>query len=203
MGRWRSRVRLEAGLKLDLNRLFRDGLAKRGEVRRAVISWHRGSFDDIVAAGPIEADFRQEPFGWITVKLGKLEQRLQCSGEWRNFGGIQWYFICPGVGARASVLWLIPGADRFLSRQAWGRRVAYGSQFETPRDRAQSQAEKIRRRLGGAQYLAHAVPDPPKPKGMHWRTYGAQLERFEAYEIKCNLYFLASAERLHARLRNR
>jgi hypothetical protein len=88
MGRWRYRVRLEDGLKLDLNRLFLDGVAKRGEVRRAVITWHRSSSGDIVAAGTIEADFRQEPFGWITVKLGKLEQRLQCSGEWRNFSGI-------------------------------------------------------------------------------------------------------------------
>jgi hypothetical protein len=72
MGRWRYRVRLEDGLKLDLNRLFRDELAKRGDVRRAVITWRRGSSDDMLAAGIIEADFRQEPFGWITVKVGKL-----------------------------------------------------------------------------------------------------------------------------------
>jgi hypothetical protein len=102
MGRWRYRVRLEDGLKLDLNRLFLDGVANAGEVRRAVITWFRGSSDDMLAAGIIEADFRQEPFGWITINVGKLERRLQCSGEWRNFGGIQWYFICRGIGARAS-----------------------------------------------------------------------------------------------------
>jgi hypothetical protein len=101
------------------------------------------------------------------------------------------------------VLWLIPGADRFLSRQAWGRRVTYGSQLETLRDRAQSQAEKIRRRLGGKQYLSYAVSDPPKPKGMHWRTYEAHLERCEAYELKCNLDFVACAERLRMRFKSR
>jgi hypothetical protein len=196
MGRWRYRVRLEDGLKLDLNRLFRDGLAKRGEVRRAVITWCRGSSDDMLAAGIIEADFRQEPFGWITVKVGKLEQRLQCSGEWRNFGGIQWYFICPGVAARASVLWLIPGADRFLSRQAWGRRVAYGSQFETWHERAFSRSAEIRRRLGGR---GSDTGMPLKPKGMHWSTYEEQLERWEADELKCDLRFVSVV----ARLRNR
>jgi hypothetical protein len=54
MGRWRYRVRLEDGLKLDLNRLFLDAVATRGEVRRAVITWHRSSSGDIVVAGTIE-----------------------------------------------------------------------------------------------------------------------------------------------------
>ena len=34
MARWRKRVRLEDGPKLDLNRLIREGLAKSGERRR-------------------------------------------------------------------------------------------------------------------------------------------------------------------------
>jgi hypothetical protein len=179
MGRWRTRARLEDGLRLDLNSLFREGCAKRGEMRRRVISWDRDG--DLVGAGIIETDFQEEPFGWITLKLGKLEQRLQCGGAWRNFGGIQWYFICP-AGGNASVLWLPLGAARFMSRKAWGRRVAYRSQFETPRHGAQSQAEKIRRRLGEEEHPSSAATDPAKPKGMHWRTYEAHLERCEAYE---------------------
>jgi hypothetical protein len=71
MGRWRYRARLEDGLKLDLNRLFRDGFAKRGEVRRAVISWHRGSFRDIVAAAIIEAEF-------LAVESGAIFGGIQC-----------------------------------------------------------------------------------------------------------------------------
>jgi hypothetical protein len=37
MGRWRKRVRLEDGPKLDLNELLRDGLAKPGE---KPAGWH-------------------------------------------------------------------------------------------------------------------------------------------------------------------
>jgi hypothetical protein len=171
MPRSRYRVRLEDGLKLDLNHLFRDGFAKRGEVRRRFIFWHRVSFGDVVASGFIETDVRDEPFGWITLDLGKVQQRIQLHAVSRHFGGTQWYFLCPAAGGHASVLWLPPGADRFLSRKAWGRQVAYGSQFETPRDRALSQAQNLRYRLGGKDYLSLAAPDPPKPRGMHWRTY--------------------------------
>jgi hypothetical protein len=38
---------LEDGLKLDLNRLFRDGFAKRDEVRRGLISSRRVQSGDI------------------------------------------------------------------------------------------------------------------------------------------------------------
>jgi hypothetical protein len=66
---------------------------------------------------------------------------------------------------------------RFLSRQAWGRRVAYGSQFETPQDRALSAAQNIRYRLGGKDYVSVDGLLPPKPKGMHWRTYEVKIKR--------------------------
>jgi hypothetical protein len=196
MGRWRYRACLEEGLKLDLNRLFRDGLAKRGEIRRGTISWHRVSFGDVVAAGTIEADFREEPFGWITLKFGNLEHCLQCCGARRHFGGVQWYFICPGGGGRASVLWRPAGANQFLSRKAWGRRAAYGWQFESPHGRAISRAQNIRYRLGGKEYLSLAAPDPPKPKGMHWRTYEAQLRRCEADKGRWNLHLFSFVQRL-------
>jgi hypothetical protein len=196
MARSRVRVRLEDGLKLDLNRLFRDGVAKRGEVRRGVIRWHRGSSGDIIAGCTIETDVRTEPLGWMTLNFGKVEQRIRLEAVWRNFGGMQWYFLCPDGGGDASVLWWPPGATRFMSRKALGRRVAYGCQFETPRDRALSQAQNIRCRLGGKEYISLAMPDPPKPKGMHRCTYERQLRRCET---KSNTYYSALAERLRAR----
>jgi hypothetical protein len=190
MPRWRERVRREDGLKLDLNKLMRDGFAKRGEFRRGLIHWCRIPSGEIVASGIIEADLSSGPFGWLMLKLGRIDQKIQLRAVSRHFGGAQWYFICPAAGRKVSVLWLPPGADRFWSRQAWGRQVAYGSQFETPLDRALSAAQDIRYRLGGKDYISLEELSPPKPKGMHWCTYEAKINRCEAYEAICNQHLM-------------
>jgi hypothetical protein len=196
MARWRKRVRLEDGPKLDLNRLIREGFAKQGEKRRRYICWTLTSTGETVAAGDVETELRADGDGWLTLKLGELDQRIKLRGAPRRFGGFQWYFLCPATWRPVSVLWFPPGAKRFQSRQTWGRQVAYGSQFDTPSDRAFSRAEEIRNRLGGRDFVAPDGSAPPKPKGMHWRTYGALLECCEAYELKCDLYLVGLAARL-------
>ncbi len=47
--------------------------------------------------------------------------------------------------------------------------LAYDSQRETAHDRALTRFQKISEKLGGSGVLADGIP--PKPKGMHWRTY--------------------------------
>ena len=95
--------------------------------------------------------------------------------------GYQWYFVCPVMNRYASVLWMPPGADRFCSRQAWGRQVAYASQFADPDNRAHRGQAKIKARL-----IADLDPDewdlPPKPKWMRWSTYNRYVQKFDAYE---------------------
>jgi hypothetical protein len=79
------------------------------------------------------------------------------------------------------VLWKPPGAGRFGSRQAWGRQVAYRSQFQDAATRAQFGKERIKARL-----IGDLDPDkwdlPPKPKWMRWKTYNRYIERFDDYE---------------------
>ena len=81
----------------------------------------------------------------------------------------------------AQILGVPPGATRFCSRQAWGRQVAYASQFANPDNCAYIGQAKIKSRL-----IANLDPDewdlPPKPKGMRWRTYNRYVERYDAYE---------------------
>jgi len=69
--------------------------------------------------------------------IGKLSK-----GEfyYSTEGSLRPYCICPRTARRISALWKPPGSRSFAGRQAWGRQVAYGSQFETPRDRALSAA---------------------------------------------------------------
>jgi len=68
------------------------------------------------------------------------------------------------------------------ARRPQGRQVAYGSQFETPRDRALSAAQAIRCKLGGKDYISIDDDMPPKPKWMRWATYNRYERKFDAYE---------------------
>ncbi len=142
---------------------------------------------ELVAEGAFEIGLppESEAPGWFALKVGSMDQRIQLHAAPRHFGGVQSYFVCPVTGRRVSVLWLPPGARRFANRLAWGRQVAYGSQFETPHDRALSAAQDIRYELGGAIFVPLDDIAPPKPKGMHWRTYEAKIKGLKRYEAVC------------------
>jgi hypothetical protein len=89
--------------------------------------------------------------------------------------------MCPAMNRPVSVLWRPPGAGRFWSRRAWGRQVAYHSQFSDWTNRAHLGKARIKARL-----IADLNPDewdlPPKPKWMRWSTYNRHVERYDAYE---------------------
>jgi hypothetical protein len=196
MARKRERVRLEDGRKLDLNLLIRQGLARPGASWGGTIRWaFRYSGKDIEWAW-VSGDMTDESRGWLRIGLGVLDQTIDLIALARHFGGRQWYFICRQTGRRVSVLWKPPGARFFASRQTWGRQVAYNSQFESPHDRALSAAQDIRYRLAGKEYVSTwGGISPPKPKGMHWRTYDRIMKRCEAYEEKDNSYILKICSR--------
>jgi hypothetical protein len=197
MARDRQRVRLEDGLKLDLNRLIRQHVVRPGALRRSTIRWSHRFSDEEVASGRLSADVTRDGRGWLRIELGGLDQRIDLVGHPRHYGGHQWYFLCPQTGRRASVLCKPPGARSFACRQTWGRQVAYGSQFETPYDRALSAAQDIRYRLGGKDYIS--LLDgvrPPKPKGMHRQTYEQILRRCESYEAIANQHLVRFLVRL-------
>lgn len=59
-------------------------------------------------------------------------------------------------------------------------RLAYQSQCYSPRDRALTQAGKIRRKLGGAEGIAWDFPE--KPPRRRWRTYERLRDRCNRYE---------------------
>ena len=108
MGRWRQRVCLEDGLKLDLNKLLRAVGTKREGSWRLRSRWgQRTAHSKLCLGGDLT--------GSLTLSLGQLEQTIELRAEPRHFGGVQWYFVCPVLGRNVSVLWLLPGAKRFVS----------------------------------------------------------------------------------------
>ena len=136
MPRSRQRTTLESGLKLDLNKLRRQGLITPGTKCGVVIRWTNTYTGEEIAKGVLTSNMEGKYEGWLRIQLGGLDQTITLVPKPRHFGGCQWYFVCPAMNRYASVLWMPPGANRFCSRQAWGRRVAYASQFLDPDNRA-------------------------------------------------------------------
>jgi len=181
MHRPRHRVCLQDGLKLDLNQLARQGFIKFGaNIGARGISWSNSRQGEI-ARGVISADMTNPDSAWFRMAVGQFAQQITLVSRPRHFGGRQWFFLCPDTAGLATVLWRPPGASTFCSRQAWGRQVAYRSQFQNASDRAYLGKERIRARLIGD--LDPAEWDlPPKPKWMRWATYNRYVERFDDYE---------------------
>jgi hypothetical protein len=183
MARPGYRVRLENGLKLDLYRLVRKGFIKLGCRSGSGIRWTRDGEE--IASGIITADTTGEngPYGWLRIQIGNLDQSIQLIAESRHFGGCQWYFVCPYMNRKASVLWRPPGARYFASRQKWGRQVAYNSQFLDRDSRADRGKAKLSAKLcqiGG--FDPEEWDFPPKPKWMRWKTYQRYEAKLDSYE---------------------
>ncbi len=181
MPRRRHRVCLQDGLKLDLNDIARKGLIKFGaNIGARSMAWSN-SYRRTIASGVISADMTDPGHAWFRIAIGQLTQQIALVSHPRHLGGHQWFFVCPVTGGIATVLWKPPGASRFCSRQGWGRRVAYRSQFQNASDRAHLGKERIKARL-----IGDLDPEdwelPPKPKWMRWKTYNQYVERFDDYE---------------------
>jgi len=182
-------------LKLDIGLLARRGLIVPGSATSPHgIRWVN-SDGEVIASGLLTADMRSDVEGLLHIQIGELEQTITLVTLPRHLGGRQWFFSCPMVNCRASVLWLPPGARQFASKHAWPGRVAYRSQFMTPMDRAQLGMERIKRRL-----IGQLDPDewdlPPKPKWMRWRTYHRLVDQFERYEAALDAGAVSRASKL-------
>jgi hypothetical protein len=174
---------LEAGLRLDINRLARNGFIRPGTATGPVgIRWTY-NYSDEVTTGIITADLSGNDEGWFRIRIGSLDQHIYTVARPRHFGGRQWFFQCPYLHQRCMVLWMPPGARSFACRQRWRRAVAYASQFSDRTGRAHQGQAKINARLcriGGFDNKEWEFP--PKPKWMRWSTYNRAELKFDRYE---------------------
>jgi hypothetical protein len=183
MPRSRHRVCLQDGLKLDLNHLARKGFVKFGDnIGAQGISWSN-SHQGAIASGVISADMTDPSHAWFRIAIGRSAQQITLVSRPRHYGGRHWFFVCPMTAGLATVLWMPPGASKFCSRQAWGRQVAYASQFMDRDTRAHYGQSRINSRLCSfGKFDPEEWKFPPKPKGMRWRTYNRYEEKFDNYE---------------------
>ena len=156
MPRPRNRACLQDGLKLDLNRLARKGYIKfSANIGIRGIKWSNSYWGE-VASGLITADMTNPDKAWFDISIGGFRQQITLVFRPRHFGGRQWFFLCPVTHRLATMLWKPPGASTFCSRQAWGRQVAYRSQFLDRDNRAHAGKERIKA--------------APNAKGGDWNT---------------------------------
>jgi hypothetical protein len=128
MPRYRHRSCLQ-GLKLDINKLARQGIFQPGvKVGPLEICWTDSSTGEVCARASITAFAQTERGGWFRIQMGEFDQYLDIVAQLRHFGGRQWYFRSP-ITHRCSVLWMRTGTNRFCGRHEWDGRVAYASQF--------------------------------------------------------------------------
>ena len=99
-----------------------------------------------------------------------------------NFGGVRWWFLCPGCGRRCAILY------PRLCRLCRGGR--YSAELLSPADRLITRAIRIRQRLGQTKGGV-CVRFPAKPPRMRWHTY-LRIRR-EAQELEEEIWANAAS----------
>jgi hypothetical protein len=151
--------------KLDVRMMQRKGALRPG----ASSTWYWSRGGEPCGSISTRAEWGSVVLSYSHQRWGETEwtrKEYSVTIEWTrcHFGGERAWFRCPasGCGRRVAVLW---GSDVYACRYC--HNLAYESQNETVHSRALGKAQDIRRKLGGDP----CGDFPPKPKGMHWRTY--------------------------------
>jgi hypothetical protein len=195
-GRQGSLPVIEDGLKLDLRRLRKQGQFIPGVTfATGKLVWsNTHSGEEVANIGYSFCSSGEFPWfrvQYTTTPRGGEPQSIDEKFELERFpqplGGYRWYFICLQTGKRAQCLYLPPGATRFRSRHGFRVPLQYRSQCEDRSTRLISQMHKV-----AYQVLDKGTPEwraqvrdwdfPPKPPGMHWRTYNSLEAKYDWYD---------------------
>jgi hypothetical protein len=176
--RWDKKNTAESQHRVDVRYMKRHGFLRPGMMGQLSWTWRgqqTGSVGYLVMEGRLILHYRHRPRGgeWEDVEETVWFDRTYC-----NYGGMRIWFRCPHCVRRVAVLY--GAGKRFLCRHCYS--LTYASQQEGCADRLLRKAQGIRRRLGGSESLSD--PLPPKPKGMHWRTYWRLCEEVRWAERK-------------------
>ncbi len=182
MGGWNSgrpaiHAVVEDGFTLDINQLIRRRCFRPGQHTIGTVTWTNTRTGEQTASIRYEAAMASAEASWVHLRYAvddvPQDYRVRLEVTSCHYGGCRWWWICPVSGRRVGKLCLPPGAKMFASRKAY--RLTYRSQRMAPGDRARTRCKRLSHRLGGMSNRLQDLP-PPRPKGMHGRTY----ERLEA-----------------------
>src|SRR5262245_37262890 len=98
----RQRACLEAGLRLDVNRLIRQGCVVPGTWSTFRIVWTNNYTGEEIARACFTAHMVNRHEGELQIRMDDMEQTIFLVPKPRNFGGHQWYFVCPAMNRYCS-----------------------------------------------------------------------------------------------------
>ena len=124
MPRARKRVRLEDGLKLDMNKLMRDGLGQAGMNSRPIsIRWTRTYTDEEIAGGCILLTAESEDRARLRIMMVNLDQRIELVAQPRRLGGQQWYSCVRLRAGNVQCCGCLPAQRASTAAKRGGRRL--------------------------------------------------------------------------------
>jgi hypothetical protein len=109
--------------------------------------------------------------------------------------GTRWWLRCPRCGHRRARLYLPSPSDHWQCRVC--ARLGFFTQQLAPPDRHTYRVRRFVRRHLDAEWTPCGAT-PPKPKGMHRRTYRRRVEALVRMERKRDDFFLLGAPGLMA-----
>jgi hypothetical protein len=171
----------ETSLAIDVRVWHRQGFLRGGESFTVSWSIRDDLFGDAqvhVTASAAEVSYR------LRTAEGDLApavvQEIPIIGTACNLGGDRPWFLCAACKRRVAKLFIAQFGG-FRCRHCYG--LAFESQREPLRLRGLTAARNIRAKLGGDGIILAGVP--PRPKGMHHKTYERLASRYRTAIARC------------------
>jgi hypothetical protein len=192
-----QRTLVEDCLILDANELARQGCFQLGSLTSMENCW---KIDGVtVAKAVLEIDLRcdrYQPQMRLTLSRPHHEdvsQMIALRDITPTYGGIRWFFKARN-SALCQKLYMTPRSNRFGTRQEF--QLTYRSKRLCPSARARWRAQQLRESLPGARFDHY----PPRPRGMHQKTYDRLVSQLREADDKVRENWQASIIKTGERL---
>lgn len=175
-GRYGSSSKTNEYHSVDLAYLKRHKLLRTGT--NGTLRWSRGGEQTGWIRYAVERDglrLNYKTRSWGAEEWQTINELVPFTYTQTNFGGQRRWLRCLSCGRRCRVIY---GGSYFRCRRCYD--LKYETQYEQAWARVITKAQKVRMRLGGDGSMDELFP--PKPKGMHWKTYNRLAAMNELYD---------------------
>ena len=187
--RWNNKSVVSSYLEISVSRMVIWGKIQQGNITNGNLHWSmRGEkFAEISCNvntwdSPPTMTLRYTNTSGRTGEKTELNYPVYLTTTIPHYGGVRWWFLCPakGCGKRVGNIY---GGKIFACRTC--HNLAYESQNQTAPFRLLDQAQNVHRKLEGNMDWWGVTP--PKPKGMHQKTYDRKIVKLKRLSRAANI----------------